>query len=232
MGAPYQQSLYQVWNPVTRVRGTIPAYSVAYFDGDIDTGETLELTGEHVVSSYAQADNSTAPASQYHYVLLYQPRNAQVGWDYQPQIIFDGGFLPPDFGSRGFRTIRWVNDGNAIYIMRSRNLPSQIQQDNPVLLFRDGTSQVANIPWLHDFLTGTPDGWLAYDLPGGVPDDNKYHIYHYQYLNGELEMRVLAEFDAEASNRAWSLTVLQRTPLGATAEPTDFPAIQLRDGLG
>src|SRR5690606_37611317 len=146
MGEPYQASRYQVWNPATRVQGIIPAYSVAYFDGDIDIGETLELTGEHIVSSFATA-NPESEYSPYHFVLLYQSRDAQVGVNYRPKIIHVGGFVPRYFNRSGYRTARWIADGNAIYLRLSSLLPYQPSDpDTASLLLRDGTLQTINVP--------------------------------------------------------------------------------------
>jgi hypothetical protein len=88
------------------------------------------------------------------------------------------------------------------------------------------------VPDNHAFLTGTPDGWLAYDAPGLVSENDNFHIYHDQYLNGELDMSVLAEFEGETSSTAWSLIVLERTPLGATAEDAEFPTTELHGTVG
>jgi hypothetical protein len=223
-----RQLRYSIWNPATGVQGRGAEFFTEYFDGDTDTGDTLELTGEYIVPSYVVDTGTDLSYS----ALLYQGRDPQMSADDQPSMVYIGDLLPSWFTESGFSHSSWIADGNAIYIERSYMLRNETNFDTVTLLFRDGATQNVHLPVNHEFLTGTPDGWLAYDAPGGVSEDGKYHIYHYQYLNGELEMSVLAEFESDTIGAAWSLALLQRTPLGGTAEAREFPTVELQGGVG
>jgi hypothetical protein len=99
----------------------------------------------------------------------------------------------------------------------SHNPPETI-----ALLARDGSQQIFELPQRYRFITGTPEGWLAFN----AYDPNV--VSHFTLVDGELEETILLELP---HTEQWSL--LEKPVLGKSLEGIiPFPEAQPQLGLG
>ncbi len=174
------------WNPTT---GTSTPSGLTL----VGFGDTLALTGEQItpqVSPLYPAPPGTFEPGQsaglppsYNVIVLTGKRAT----DGRAVAYFD-----PD--NLKLKSTRWVADGNAFLVFPASG------QGTTVLVSADAPPAAVKLD-AHQFLTGTPDGWLS--LEDGT-------IYHYTVASGQAARAQVGALDG-------FVTPVESTPLGAKA---------------
>lgn len=124
-----------------------------------------------------------------------------------------------DIGQPDDQIARWISDGRYIY---NRIGTYTGRRSNAVqIVARTGEIQNVEVPYLDFFLTGTPEGWLAFSLTNGAA------LILYTYDGDVLQREEIATFERQ------SIKLLKKPRLGYTLDnPTPFPEKRLGGALG
>lgn len=187
-------------------------------------GDTLALTGEYI-SYHFYTEEEWNPYVLYSPVIVYfAPEMDSWSWSSKPTFIYHFKF--PETPSEGdFMFMRWVLDGNAVLF----RLHTEFRK--ATLLTRDGDKRTFDIPYYHEFLAGTPDGWLMYEADtGNDPAPEIMSFFHYRYDGDEL---TVSEVGSYKNNPKYGdiPALLDATPLGASVTKP-FPTVELPKGIG
>jgi hypothetical protein len=197
LGELWTSSTYSVFDPVT---GSITETNQAV----VRAGERLDLTGE-IIESVSDSNYLRPSSMDVHEagelnVLEYRPTGALS--DQPVQIYHD----PLHLGNVG----HWVLDGNAV-------LYYDDALSTTTVIRRDGSSTQVAIGSGATFVSGTPDGW--------VMQTNDLVFMYYREADDHIgAIPIGGEVNAQIFN---PVTLVWRTPLGATANSGSFAAADL-----
>lgn len=187
-------------------------------------GDTLLLTGEYISYHFYREEEWNPYVYYFPVVVYYAPEMDSWGWLSKPTFIYHFEF-PETPSESDFMFMRWVLDGNAVLFRLHTDW------NRATLLTRNGNERTFDIPYYHEFLAGTPDGWLMYEWNegGSDPTPEAMSIFHYQYNESELTVSEIAVF--QRISRSDNILLLDATPLGASVTKP-FPTVELPQGIG
>lgn len=185
----------QAWDPLTNAIALSNTLVITSTDPilQIDTGDTLEATGETVILDYVTTEGGgPAVPRTYFHALRYLPPVTDASRRDQPAQYIHTEYLPeepviiepfPSGFQSDFRRAFWIADGRAVLVSVAYSRILRVFEGRTsVLYFRDGTnimlSTLGSVP-----LIGTPDGWLAL----GSPQDNRALIHHQLGTDGTTD---------------------------------------------
>ena len=211
----YVEAALRSWDPFSD-ETAVTNYRVAalpYYDLH-DVGEFI-ATGERITASFISEPDPFLPTPTIYPYVQYN-----IGSNSYPIWIDSSTVTDETIGRPNDRIARWISDGRYIYNRSGAYIEGR-RGDNVQILSRTGEIQNLEVPSLDFFLTGTPDGWLAFSLT------SKPTLIHYVYDGGILQREEVMIFERE------SIELLKKPLLGhSLSDPAPFPEVQPPRSLG